>query len=115
MGELHLEIVKDRIKKKYKIDAMLGPLQIAYKEAPIVAVTTDSIFETSIGNTKHHVNVKLTIEPSSEKTKEILKLDKSPEYASNLAKLYHKHLLAVKQGIEVAPTRAWTKIRMSIS
>ncbi len=32
MGELHLDIVKDRILKEYGVDVYLGPLQIAYKE-----------------------------------------------------------------------------------
>lgn len=32
MGELHLEIVKSRLLTEHKIDADLGPLQIAYKE-----------------------------------------------------------------------------------
>ena len=31
MGELHLEIIKDRIQKEYKVDADLGPLQISYR------------------------------------------------------------------------------------
>ena len=32
MGELHLEIIKDRILKEYGVDVFLGPLQIAYRE-----------------------------------------------------------------------------------
>ena len=32
MGELHLDIIQDRVRKEYKVDADLGPLQVAYKE-----------------------------------------------------------------------------------
>ena len=32
MGELHLEIVMDRIRKEYKVDADMGSLSVAYKE-----------------------------------------------------------------------------------
>ena len=32
MGELHLEIIHDRIKKEYKLETDLGPLQISYRE-----------------------------------------------------------------------------------
>ena len=32
MGELHLDIIQDRIRKEYKIDVELGPLQISYRE-----------------------------------------------------------------------------------
>lgn len=35
MGELHLEIVKDRIRSDYKIEADVGPLQIAYRESVV--------------------------------------------------------------------------------
>lgn len=41
MGELHLEIVKDRIQKEYRIETDLGPLQIAYREC-IHGNTTES-------------------------------------------------------------------------
>lgn len=32
MGELHIEIIHDRIKREYGIETYLGPLQIAYRE-----------------------------------------------------------------------------------
>lgn len=102
MGELHLEIIKDRIKKKYKIDASLGPLQIAYREAPIERAKMQHTLTNKIGNSKQHVNVTLSIIPCKETVTDVLKLDKSPDSASNLAKLHPKHLLAVKQGIHVA-------------
>lgn len=33
MGELHLDIIKERLLTEYKLDIMLGPIQIAYREA----------------------------------------------------------------------------------
>lgn len=32
MGELHLEVIRERIRAEYKIEADLGPMQIAYRE-----------------------------------------------------------------------------------
>lgn len=101
MGELHLEIIKDRLLKEYKIDADLGPLQIAYREAPIAKVTEMYTHQTKIGNSKQLVTVRLTLLPTTEKVKDVLRLDKSPDAASNIANIFHKHLLAVRQGIEV--------------
>lgn len=101
MGELHLEIIKDRLKKNYKIDVYLGPLQIAYREAPLECAKTEHYYENKIGNTKHSVRVILSVETCEGKQSDILKLDKSQESASNLSKLHPKHLLAVKQGIDV--------------
>lgn len=102
MGELHIEIIKDRLLKKYKIDVLLGPLQIAYKEAPLSNAKTQKVTETKIGSSKQYVNVVLSITPTSDSKKEILCLDKSPDSASNLSKLHPKHLLAVKHGIDAA-------------
>lgn len=32
MGELHIDIIHDRIKREYKLETYLGPLQVAYRE-----------------------------------------------------------------------------------
>lgn len=102
MGELHLDIIKDRVLKEYKIKADLGPLQIAYHETPINRISDEFVTETKVGNSKHIVSTSISIIPGNlEDCKEILKLDKSPEAASNLANLHPKHLLAVKQGVAV--------------
>ncbi|XP_018570990.1 ribosome-releasing factor 2, mitochondrial [Anoplophora glabripennis] len=102
MGELHLEIIRDRILKEYKIEADLGPLQIAYRESPIKKLTDTSTLETKIGNSKQSVTVTLSLLPTEQKEDigNVMKLDKSPEAASNIASIFPKHLLAVKQGIE---------------
>ena len=39
MGELHLEVIHDRLTRDYGIDCSLGELQVAYREAPTVSVT----------------------------------------------------------------------------
>lgn len=49
MGELHLEIIKDRILKTYKIDADLGPLQIAYKELLTSSGTETHTTDVTVG------------------------------------------------------------------
>lgn len=102
MGELHIDIIKDKLQKKYKIDVLLGQLQIAYKEAPFNSAKTQKITETKIGSSKQYVNLTLSITPTIENKKDILSLDKSPDSASNLAKLHPKHLLAIKQGVDIA-------------
>ena len=38
-GELHLEVVRARLKDQFGLEAYMGPLQVAYKEAP--TITTD--------------------------------------------------------------------------
>ncbi len=41
MGELHLEIVHDRLVRDYGIECSLGKLQVAYREAPTESVTKE--------------------------------------------------------------------------
>lgn len=100
MGELHLEIIKDRILKEYKIDAELGPLQIAYRECPVKQVTSSLTHETKVGTSKQLATVRLSLIPTNEEPKDILKLDRTQEAASSLANILPKHLKAVRQGIE---------------
>lgn len=37
MGELHMEIVIERIRTEFQLDAYIGPLQVAYREVPTEA------------------------------------------------------------------------------
>ena len=41
MGDLHLDIVLNRIRQEYKVNATLGQLQVAYKEAPSKTVVVN--------------------------------------------------------------------------
>ena len=43
MGELHLEIIHDRLKRDYGVDCSLGKLQVSYKECPTKEVTQEGI------------------------------------------------------------------------
>ncbi|CAG9761363.1 unnamed protein product [Ceutorhynchus assimilis] len=100
MGELHLEIIQNRILKEYKIPADLGPLQIAYREMPLQQLTDTLSIETRIGNHKNSVLIKLSLTPSKSDFFQ-LKFDKTSESASNIAGIFPKHLQAIKRGIEV--------------
>lgn len=102
MGELHLEIIKDRLLKEYKLQVDLGPLRIAYREAPVSTAKTTHVNETKIGNNKQFVSVTMSVIPSLKNNKDILRFDKSNEAASNISSIFPKHLLAVKQGIMTA-------------
>lgn len=47
MGELHIEIIHDRIRREYGIETHLGPLQVAYRETILREVsTTGSFYKT---------------------------------------------------------------------
>lgn len=44
MGELHIEIIHDRIRREYGLETDLGPLQVAYRETILNEVSTTGIF-----------------------------------------------------------------------
>ncbi|XP_076760367.1 mitochondrial ribosome recycling factor 2 isoform X2 [Xylocopa sonorina] len=99
MGELHLEIIKERIRTEYKIDVDLGPLQISYREAIKEPIQDTYSCEHRIGNIIHTVTVTMSLIPNY-RGKEILLLDKSPEYSSNITAIPIKMMKAVKTGVQ---------------
>ncbi|XP_045461171.1 ribosome-releasing factor 2, mitochondrial [Harmonia axyridis] len=102
MGELHLDIIKDRILKEYKVKAELGHLQINYHETLLEKSTDTLQFNTRISGSEQKFTITLSLLPTDEDKKEVLIFDKTQEAAKNIAAIYHKHLLAIKNGVEAA-------------
>ncbi|XP_066514618.1 ribosome-releasing factor 2, mitochondrial [Hoplias malabaricus] len=63
MGELHIEIMHDRIKREYNIETHLGPLQVAYRETILQSVTATDTLDRTLGEKRHIVTVELTVSP----------------------------------------------------
>jgi elongation factor G len=104
MGELHLEIIKNRILSEYKIDVELGDLQIAYKETINTKLKDTHTVNHKIGSSIHSVTVTLSVLPIETDGQEVLILDQSPDNAANTAAISFRQLHAVKLGVESALT-----------
>jgi elongation factor G len=63
MGELHLEIKVDILKRTYKVDANVGAPQVAYRETLSKAVTVDYTHKKQTGGSGQFARVKLEFEP----------------------------------------------------
>ncbi|NWJ08264.1 RRF2M factor, partial [Crypturellus undulatus] len=63
MGELHIEIIHDRIKREYGIDTYLGPLQIAYRETVLNGAQAADTLDKMVGDKRHCVSVELEVRP----------------------------------------------------
>ncbi|XP_051552500.1 ribosome-releasing factor 2, mitochondrial isoform X2 [Myxocyprinus asiaticus] len=61
MGELHIEIIHDRIKREYNIETQLGPLQVAYRETILQSASATDTLDRTLGDKRHVVNVELTV------------------------------------------------------
>ncbi len=63
MGELHLEIIIDRLKREFKIDANQGEPQVKYKEAITKTVEHREIFKKQTGGRGKFADIQVVIEP----------------------------------------------------
>ena len=103
MGELHIDIIKERIRSEYKIDVDLGELQIAYKETIDKPMKDTYTAKHEIGQSTHEVTVTMSLIPNYNGN-ELLLLDKTQENAANVTSISPKHMSAIKKGINSALT-----------
>ena len=64
MGELHLEIIVDRLLREYKVEANVGAPQVAYKETIRKAVDQDTKYARQSGGKGQYGHVKIHVEPN---------------------------------------------------
>ena len=64
MGELHLEIIVDRLLREFKVEANIGAPQVAYKETIRKKVDQDTKYARQSGGKGQYGHVKITIEPN---------------------------------------------------
>ena len=67
MGELHLEIIVDRLLREFKVEANVGQPQVAYRETITQAADTDTKYSRQSGGKGQYGHVKMRIEPNPEK------------------------------------------------
>ncbi|XP_067885626.1 ribosome-releasing factor 2, mitochondrial isoform X2 [Heterodontus francisci] len=63
MGELHIEIIHDRIKREYGIEAYLGPLQVAYRETIMQSASSSDTLDRTVGDKRNLVTAELSVHP----------------------------------------------------
>ncbi|MGB0587779.1 MAG: elongation factor G [Limisphaerales bacterium] len=64
MGELHLEIIRDRLKREFKVQAQSGAPQIAYRETITAAAEGRGLFKKQSGGRGQYGDATITIEPT---------------------------------------------------
>lgn len=66
MGELHLEIIVDRMKREFKVECNVGAPQVAYREAITRAADVDYTHKKQTGGSGQFARVKIRFEPMTE-------------------------------------------------
>lgn len=67
MGELHLDILVDRLLREHKIQANVGQPQVSYRETITAAAETEHVYEREVAGEPQFARVVLRIEPISQK------------------------------------------------
>ena len=101
MGELHLEIIVDRLLREFKVEANVGAPQVAYREAITKAVEVDSKYAKQSGGRGQYGHCKVKFEPMDPNGDQLFKFE-STVVGGAIPKEY---IPAVGEGIEEA-TRA---------
>ena len=98
MGELHLEIIVDRLLREFKVEANVGAPQVAYKETFTKTVEVDSKYAKQSGGRGQYGHCKVRFEPMDANGEELFKFE-STVVGGAIPKEY---IPAVGAGIEEA-------------
>ena len=98
MGELHLEIIVDRLLREFKVEANVGAPQVAYKEAITKEVDIDSKYAKQSGGRGQYGHCKVRFSPMDANGEELFKFE-SEVVGGAIPKEY---IPAVGEGIEEA-------------
>ncbi len=98
MGELHLEIIVDRLLREFKVEANVGAPQVAYKEAITKAVDVDSKYAKQSGGRGQYGHCKVHFEPMDPNGEQLFKFESSVVGGS----IPKEYIPAVGEGIEEA-------------
>ncbi len=96
MGELHLEILVDRMKREFKVEANIGKPQVAYRETITKAVKSEGKFVKQSGGRGKYGHVLIEMEPNE--------AGKGYEFINNIVggAIPKEYIPAVSKGIEDA-------------
>ena len=96
MGELHLDILLDRLFREYKVKANAGKPQVAYRETIANTFTGESVFEKQIGNQNVFAHCRVLVEPVKSQSSVVVEISAPKE---KIPVQFHR---SIEQGIKEA-------------
>jgi len=97
MGELHLEILTDRLKREFKVECNQGAPQVAYKETITATVEHREVYKKQTGGRGKFADISFILEPAEEDKKGLEFIDKIK--GGNIPKEY---IPSVQKGFEAS-------------
>lgn len=111
VGELHLEIIADRLTREFKLPVRLGKPQVAYRETIKDSVEYESEFDKEISGKRHKGNVLLKLEPNTVSETVEFKIETEQKVPDEIKKAIENGAL---QALQVGPS-GYPMIRVIIS
>ncbi len=114
MGELHLDILVDRLLREHKVQANVGRPQVAYRETISSAVKADFVFERMLGGDEKFAQIVIELDPisPSEGVKILPHVQPTKEVQPNWIKACENGL---KEAAEVGPIASYAMVGLKIN
>lgn len=109
MGELHLDILVDRLLREHKVQANVGKPQVSYRETITSAASASHVYEREIAGDMNFASVTLTIEPISQADhiQFVSKVSTSKEFTPTMLKAVE---IGFREAAEVGPLASYSML-----
>lgn len=71
MGELHIDIIRDRLKREYELETYLGPLNVNYRETPTRANQQTIVWNSNINERHATISITMSVQPIVDEEKKV--------------------------------------------
>ncbi|CAF1533801.1 unnamed protein product [Rotaria sp. Silwood1] len=105
MGELHIDIIRDRLKREYGLETYLGPLNVNYRETPRKTIQQTIVWNSTINERHATISITLSIEPIILEDKRIISFSQIQIIRTdeqNFEHLRQEHIEAINHGVRLA-------------
>ena len=107
MGELHLDIIVDRMKREFKVEANVGNPQVAYRETIQQSVEIEEKYSKQTGGRGQYGHVLMTVEPYPKEEMEEDKNEEGYKFVDKVVggRIPKEYIQPVNKGVQEAMTR----------
>ena len=112
VGELHLDIIVDRLKREFSVQTRVGKPQVAYRETVLKSAIHEYEFEKQIGTKNQYARVKVEIRPSDKSIGNSVKM--SADTNKLQAVLVNALLESAKSSLAVGPIAGYPMVDVEV-